>query len=60
MGKLCGVCFYFYVSKVVGKWYLHLVMSVNCLIRLVGYSTDMIKFIVLVCKLHLIVGGTQF
>jgi len=23
MGKLCGVCLYFYVSKVVGKWYLH-------------------------------------
>jgi uncharacterized membrane protein SirB2 len=23
MGKLCGVYLYFYVSKVVGKWYLH-------------------------------------
>jgi len=57
MGKLCGVCLCFYVSKVVGKWYLHRSGFLVFLLSFLGVWEFL--FLVCVCSLLSVVSYTQ-
>jgi len=59
MGKLCDVCLCFYVSKVVGKWYLHGSGFLVFFLSFLGVWEFLFLVCVCVCNLLSVVLYTQ-